>query len=320
MKPPVTIVIPNYNGARLLRLNLPSVINAAQTYGADTHIIVVDDGSKDESVDVLKQEFSNVVLVQHALNQGFAEAVHSGVDAAKTELILLLNSDVVVQENLIAGLVAYFEDPDAFSVNPLIYDESGEVKRHSWNLRQFSGGSLKILKWDLAKAQAKRNSGQKLAALYAHGGSMMLRKSMFKALDGFHPIYKPFYSEDFDLGIRAWRKGWKSYFEPNVSIVHQSLGSIRQTVKMKHIKCIRRRNRYLLEWVHLTPKQLLLSALPMTVIQLFGELLSFDFNNLKGFYLALLKLPQAILARQEVALADKLSFEQVLALIGDSAD
>lgn len=313
MKNPITVIIPNYNGAQLLRKNLPSVKVACKAYGEQCSIIVVDDGSADDSLSVLQHEFPEVEVVIHDKNKGFAEAIHSGVNAAKTELLFLLNSDVEVQADIFVPLVSYFDDPTTFSVNPLIYDEQGEVKRHSWNLRQFKTGTLKLMRWDLNDALNRRLNGEKLATAYAHGGSFMVRKSMFQALGGFHPIYKPFYSEDYDLGLRAWRRGWPSYFEPRAHIVHQSVGSIRSNVKMNYIKSIRRRNRYVLEWIHLTTPQLLFAALPASLIQLLGELLLCDRVNLKGFYLACLKLPEVIRARQALKETQVMQLDTVLA-------
>lgn len=312
MKNPITVIIPNYNGAQLLRKNLPSVKVACKAYGEQCSIIVVDDGSADDSLSVLQHEFPEVEVVLHDKNKGFAEAIHSGVHAAKTELLFLLNSDVEVQADIFAPLVSYFDDPNTFSVNPLIYDEQGEVKRHSWNLRQFKAGTLKLMPWDLNDALNRRKSGEKLATAYAHGGSFMVRKSMFQALNGFHPIYKPFYSEDYDLGLRAWRRGWPSYFEPSVHIVHQSLGSIRSNVKFKYVKSIRRRNRYLLEWMHLSSAQLLLSNIPLSILQLLGELLLLDRVNLKGFGLAILKIPEVVKARLELKIGQKLTLRDTL--------
>lgn len=312
MKTPISVIIPNYNGAQLLRKNLPSVKVACKAYGGQCSIIVVDDGSADDSLSVLQHEFPEVEVVVHDKNKGFAEAIHSGVNAAKTELLFLLNSDVEVQADIFAPLVSYFDDPSTFSVNPLIYDEQGEVKRHSWNLRQFKAGTLKLMQWDLNDALDRRKKGEKLATAYAHGGSFMVRKSMFQALNGFHPIYKPFYSEDYDLGLRAWRRGWPSYFEPSVHIVHQSLGSIRSNVKFKYVKCIRRRNRYLLEWIHLSLAQLLFNNIPLSILQLLGELLLLDRVNLKGFGLAILKIPEVVKVRQELRVGQKLTLKDTL--------
>lgn len=309
---PITIVIPNFNGATLLRKNLPSVLTAMQIYQGQSSLVVVDDGSSDNSLEVLQAEFPQVKVVIHQENKGFAEAIHSGVQAAETELLFLLNSDVEVGKDIFLPLVSYFDDANTFSVNPLIYDECGEVKRHSWNLRAFKAGALKLADWTLDKAVKRRQAGEKLPSAYAHGGSFMVRKSMFLALGGFHPIFKPFYSEDYDLGLRAWHKGWASYFEPSVHIVHQSLGSIRSNVKFNYVKSIRRRNRYILEWMHLSTRQLCLSAIPVSVIQLLGEIILLDRVNLKGFYLACTKLPEVMRARREIQASQVMDINHIL--------
>jgi GT2 family glycosyltransferase len=312
---PITVIIPNYNGAELLRKNLPSIKDACDYYEGQCSIIVVDDGSSDDSISVLENEFPEVNVVVHDENKGFAEAIHSGVNAAQTEFLFLLNSDVEVQPDIFPALMSYFDDTNTFSVNPLIYDEQRVVKRHSWNLRQFKGGKLKLAYWDLNSALSRVNKGERLATAYAHGGSFMVRKSMFLALNGFHPIYKPFYSEDYDLGLRAWSRGWPSYFEPRVYIVHQSLGSIRSNIKFNYVKSIRRRNRYLLEWIHLTNTQLFCVNIPFSVLQLLGELVTLDIVNLKGFGLALLKVSEVIKAREELKLDRKLTLSVILCKI-----
>lgn len=312
MNEPITVVIPNYNGAHLLRKNLPSVIEALKLYLGDSSIVVVDDGSVDDSLTVLNQEFPQVEVVVHDENKGFAEAIHTGVNAAKTELLFLLNSDVEVEHNIFMPLVAYFDSPDTFSVNPLILDEQGQNKRHSWNLRHIKSGRLKLQDWNLANALQRRAKGDWLPAAYAHGGSFMVRRSMFLALNGFHPIFKPFYSEDYDLGLRAWRRGWSSYFDPTVSIVHQSVGSIKSTKKMDYVKCIRRRNRYILEWMHMPRANLIFCTIPATLFQLLGEVFILDKVNLKGFYLALKKIPNVISARKEINANQKQSLMDVL--------
>lgn len=312
MLPSLTIVIPNFNGAELLRKNLPSILTAMQVYQGTSELIVVDDGSSDHSLDVLKQEFPQVQVVVHPQNKGFAEAILSGVNAANTELLFLLNSDVEVSTDVFAPLVAYFDDSNTFSVNPLIYDEQGGIKRHSWNLRKFKAGTLKLINWQLDNALQRRVNGERLATAYASGGSFMVRKSMFLALGGFHPIFKPFYSEDYDLGLRAWRRGWASYFEPGVHIVHQSKGSIRSNVKFKYVKSIRRRNRYILEWTHLSRSDLLLKALPASALQLLGELLMLDYTNLRGFGFAVMKLKEVIAFRQELQKTSLFTLREIL--------
>ena len=307
----ITIIIPNFNGAHLLLKNLPSVIEAAKTCLALVNIIVVDDGSSDESLTVLEQQFPDVMVIVHEQNRGFAEAIHSGVSAADTELLFLLNSDVQLSAHCLDPLADYFNNSDVFSVCPLIMNEKGSVTRHSWNRRHFKYGNLKPIEWDLSQAVNLRKT-RKLPTLYASGGSMMVRRSMFVELNGFHPLYKPFYSEDFDLGLRAWRRGWRSYFEPSVSVVHQSKGSIKENVRRAYVKQVRRRNNYILEWMHMPAIRLFTTVIPLTIWQLLGELLLFDRVNLKGFTTALPKIREVIAARSELNKKQKLSLTEIL--------
>ena len=88
-----SIIIPNYNGEELLQKNLPSVISESINFHNECEIIVVDDASTDNSVQILQEKYPTVKLIQHEINKGFAEGIHSGVAAANHELVFLLNSD-----------------------------------------------------------------------------------------------------------------------------------------------------------------------------------------------------------------------------------
>lgn len=307
----VTIVIPNYNGAHLLRRNLPSVLRSLEEDKLEASIIVVDDGSADDSLAVLETEFSGVQVICHETNQGFSEAILSGVKAADTELLMLLNSDVELLPGCLPKLLPYFDHVDTFSVCPLILEEDGTINRHSWNVRHFRRGGLKAQFWTIDQARSQRER-KMLRTLYASGGSMMVRKSMFLRLGGFHPIFKPFYGEDYDLGLRAWRQGWQSYFEPGASLIHQSRGSIKDNVKRDYVKQVRRRNKYLLEWMHLPAGRLWLTVIPLGLWQVLGEVLLMDTVNLKGFRDALSRIGWVWQERRKLKESSVMAFQAIL--------
>lgn len=307
----LSIVIPNYNGAKLLRRNLPSVLAAAKAYGDGTTVIVVDDASADDSLSVLSNEFPEVTVVAHDKNKGFSEAVYSGVRHAQSELLFLLNSDVELAPGCLEKLEPYFAAPDTFAACPLMLDEDGSINRHSWNLRDYKRGYLKLVDWDLDTARQKRRSHW-LPTMYTSGGSMMVSRSKFLEIGGFHPIYKPFYGEDFDLGIRAWYRGWASYFEPEATVVHQSQGSIKDNVKRSRVKAVRRRNRYFLEWIHIPTRRLVASTFPQTLLQVAGELLTLDMVNLKGFFSALQAIPEVRAVRRATLASSQMTLDDII--------
>ena len=98
----ISIVIPNYNGAALIKGNLPRIVKSIRS--ANSHliqeIIIVDDGSIDRSVDAINsaiKQFNNKItisLIQNNKNYGFSTTVNNGVKHASGDLVMLLNTDV----------------------------------------------------------------------------------------------------------------------------------------------------------------------------------------------------------------------------------
>jgi GT2 family glycosyltransferase len=128
----VSIIIPNYNGQKLLAQYLPKVIKAAK----GCEVIVVDDASPQDDVAYIRKNFPQVKVVPLKTNQRFAAACNAGVAKAEGDIIILLNSDVEPTEDFIKPLVQLFADPNVFAVgcaeiNPLedktkIYGRAGE--------------------------------------------------------------------------------------------------------------------------------------------------------------------------------------------------
>src|SRR3989344_3693589 len=114
----VSIIIPTYNGVELLKQNLPSILAARENVkNYIKEIIVVDDLSSDESVTYLRWNFADVKIIKHKKNRGFSAAVNTGVRAAKSELILLLNNDVKVESDFLESVVPHFSNSNTFAVS-----------------------------------------------------------------------------------------------------------------------------------------------------------------------------------------------------------
>lgn len=274
---PVSIIVPNFNGASILTDNLPSVMAAARAYGAEVEIIVVDDASSDQSVAMVTEKFPQVKLVRHDVNLGFAAAVQSGVNAAAHEILVFLNSDVQPHADFLAPLIeTLMTSRDVFSVSPLVYDPAGHLQNVSWNRYKMVRGTIKSTLWDLTTVRECQNNGRQLKSLFASGGSIALKKAMFNRLDGFLPLYKPFYIEDMDLCTRAWLHGWQTLFDPRSRVVHDHVGTIKRFFHAKKIRTIRTRNRFLYLWLYCSRHRLILSHVPWTVFRLLLRLLRLD--------------------------------------------
>ena len=296
-QPKISIVIPHYNNHSLLWSNLPFVLECSKTYPGESEIIVVDDASEEDGLQEIQKEFSSINFITHKKNKGFGEAVNSGVSEASGTLLFLLNSDVSPDPTVMTSLSKFFTSRDLFSVSPLIVDEDQKANHYSWNLRSVSKGQLKRKSWSLIKAKKLSKHGN-LPTLYTSGGSMMTRKSMFQSLGGFDPIFHPYYFEDQDLGARAWKKGWRSVFDPMSLVEHQSEGTIKKTIPPRRVRAIRKRNGLILDWLHL-PKGQLWFRSPFYIWKLFRRVLKGDLSFAAGFLLALLKIPSILTRRSK---------------------
>lgn len=251
----VSLVVPNYNGRDLLKQNIPTLLRAAEVCGGEVEIVVVDDGSDDDSLDVLEREFPSVRAVPHSRNQGFGPACLTGAKAATHPIVVLLNSDVSVEEGFLPPLLRPFQsDPDVFSVSPLILDAHGRPGKITVNHPDVRRGDLRWRGVDpedlLALSRLDPEVPLKIHSLFGLGGAIALRRDRFLALGGFDPLYRPFYHEDVDLGLMAWRRGWTVLTELRSRVTHQDSGTIARHYARFPIKVAKRRHRLLCGWKH----------------------------------------------------------------------
>ena len=265
MQKSVSIVIPNYNGKHLLEQYLPSVFTAAKNANTDFEVIVIDDGSKDDSVNFIKQRYQDVKLLVNDKNRGFSYTCNHGIGVAQYELILLLNSDVKLDANYFEHQWKYFNRTDTFGVMSRIMSFDETKIEDAARLLYYSGCRIKANKFYYSNEPGDED----VYTAYLSGANALVDAQKLKELGGFDETFSPFSSEDFDLSLRAWQLGWKCYYEHQSFCFHHVSGSTKTQIKSEFIKKIYYRNRFVLQRIHLNG--LRLTLLPYYLI--FAEII-----------------------------------------------
>jgi GT2 family glycosyltransferase len=318
----ISVVIPNYNGAVLLREILPTVFMAIETMGLPGEIIVADDCSTDDSVSFLQANYPQVKLLRNETNKGFSPTINKGIFAASHTHILLLNSDVKLPLNYFGGLLRYFEHDDTFGVMSRIVGWENEQIQDGGKYPYFHGVKIKT-SGNYIPAGPKHRDW--LYSMYLSGANAFIDRQKIMLLRGFNEMFAPFYVEDYELSIRAWRMGWKCYYDHETFCRHKESVTIRSSAKKSRINTIYNRNKMFLHALHLPGAKLILWHL-----QVVGELLVniflLRFHYAKAFFQYLGKRSLIRQTRKDFrALAAQndrslLSLQQVARLVSDEID
>lgn len=242
----VSVIITCWNGKRLLEKNLPLVIKAENNpQNKIKEIIVVDDSSTDDSVVFLKSNFPQVKMAVHGKNIGYSATCNTGVDLASSELVAILNLDVIPEKDFLVAALPNFKDEKVFAV--------------SFNEGKLGPGKIEWKKGFLEIKPSIINEDTELAD-WASGGSSIFRKSIWEEIGGMDKFFLPFYFEDIDLGLRAKKRGYKCLWEPMAKVEHVHEATInKENFKEDYINSIKQRNHLLLTWRNIDSFGLFLS-------------------------------------------------------------
>jgi len=238
--PLIEIIIPNWNGERLLAECLRSL--SQQTF-SDFRVIVVDNGSKDASVAMVERDFSQVKILKFNKNTGFSVAVNRGISEARSPWILLLNNDMEVApdclENLLLAIEKY-KNYQFFALKMLnfyqrnVLDGAGDAV-----LRGGVGYRLGTMESDSEYYSRDRDTFGVCA------GAGLYKRELFEKIGFFDPEFFA-YLEDVDLNMRARRRGMRCKFIHSAVVYHIGSATSGSKINDLTIRLSTRNNFYVL--------------------------------------------------------------------------
>lgn len=218
-KPKLSIIIVNWNTKDLLHDCLTSI---NQTKGElALEVIVVDNGSTDGSVQLIKSEFPGVKLMANKENLGFAKANNQGIRKAGGDYMLLLNSDTELKPKALSNLVNFaFKEKKAAVVGARLVNPDGSIQPSSRNLPTIGRAIREYWLGQKGAYEGYVPSGNKATEVeVVVGAAMLIPKKVINKIGLLDERYF-FYYEDMDFCWRVRRAGFKVYYLPTAEIIH----------------------------------------------------------------------------------------------------
>lgn len=228
MKSPlVSIIVVNWNGEAVIADCLSSL--DSQTY-KNIEIILVDNNSRDGSVQLVKDSFPNVQIIINATNKGFAEGNNIGAEVVKGAYVLLLNNDAFVEKHCIEVLVRKMEDDETIGViQPKILYKGSPF--YPDGVINSIGSYLTITGFPYHIGYGKKSSlafYNKESEIYtAFGACMMIKRSVIDEIGLFDEDYFAYFEES-DFCHRVLLSGYKVMYTPSATAYHRGGVSARK--------------------------------------------------------------------------------------------
>lgn len=218
-------VVVSYNSADHIRACLMSLLRVG------AHVIVVDNGSSDDTLGVISAEFPGVLLIRASENLGYGKALNLGIAKTDSLAVLAANADTVFPESSLETLARFLEQhPGVGVVGAQEVFPDGSWQR-SWGDIPSIWEATKSLLGIVSLSHATRRLLMHGAAAskarhvgYVDGAVMMIRREAFEEIGGFDEQFG-YYCEDADLCLRLRMAGWDVMALPSITVVHVRGGS-----------------------------------------------------------------------------------------------
>lgn len=327
MPPAISVVIINWNGREYLRACLESL---GRQRDADFETIVVDNGSTDGSVEMVRSEYPTVRLIANSENRGFCGANNQGFVIARGEFVAILNNDAEAGPGFLAAMRRAFDvapDIGMAAAKVLVHEDPRRIDKVG-HLIYPDGQNRGRGTGEIDHGQYDRMED----CLWPDGCAAMYRKAMLDQIGGFDEDLFIF-GDDAELGLRGRIAGWRCLYVPDAVVRHHRGGAM-NAASTRRIFLIER-NRVLLA-AKLFPWSLLWLNVYYFTLRLAGGLLAAAGNKgelarfpglrnklrlawtiLRADAAALRMLPRTFRKRREIRRLAKLTPAQVRRLILD---
>jgi GT2 family glycosyltransferase len=311
----INVIIPNLEGEKLLPICLASL--RRQTF-QDFDTTVVDNGSHDGSLDLLREEYPEVRVIALDRNYGFASSVNRGIEETTSEFISLLNNDIELDSKWLEELYrVLIEHLEAGACGPKVMRYWERNRINILGIRQNSDGEVESI------GSGEIDLGKYEEVQYVFGvnaGASLYRRKMFEDIGLFDEKFFATF-EDVDLSFRAQLAGYKALYVPK-AIAYHMVGTTMKRRKY-YGTYLHNRNKILFFYKNM-PTEIIKKhfwRIFYTKSSLFFKRVVFNFYNLRTFYFlkgtfsAYISLPYILKERKRIQSSRRVSIDYLCSIM-----
>lgn len=287
----VDLFVLNYNGAEYISECMNSLSEAVKHSAHDCRLFMIDNSSADESISIIQKKFPNIKILP--MENRLLCSFNVATAQSQADVVFLLNNDLKADPAFIDPVISIFEkNKDAFLVTSksFLFDGSyeGGLSTAFMSLG-FFGTACRFPGFE----ERINNVGITFA-----GGFGAFDRKRFLELGGYDDLYLPGRMEDADLMFRAWKKGWKCYFQPKSILYHMGAKSFNQKYGVRGTMEIALRNTFLFMWKNINSPEYWLAHFFFLAPRMIWMLAKGHSELITAFVKALRRLRQAFSRRQ----------------------
>ncbi|MEO6566094.1 MAG: glycosyltransferase, partial [Casimicrobiaceae bacterium] len=238
----LSVIIPERAAPAMLEDALAAVATALKTVGEASEVIVVVNGAPLSDYAEVRQRYPRVEFLHADAPLGFAGAVALGLDHARHHAVYLLNNDMVVAADALTAVLA-LRAPDVFAIGSQIEQRSADGRREETGFVDWyiDRDGIRLFHANVPA------DGQPREHLAASGGAALFRRDPLRRYLEASRAYDPFYWEDAEWGVQAWRDGWRVLYCPASRARHRHRATTSRFYTAAELARVVERNRWLFE-------------------------------------------------------------------------
>ncbi len=224
----LSIITVTYNCPEFITTCLSSLYSALKVDSYE--IIVVDNASHDNTVETIKREFPDVILVESTENIGYGRAINQGLERAQGDYVAVLNPDTEAGHDVFSDLLGVVQQiPEAGCIGCTLISSDRTPQRSYFNfpslvgrIAYYAGVNRLINTENILKSSFEINGVNCIEVNVVSGAFFIIQRDIFKKIGGFDSNYF-LYHEEADLCFRLHKAGYKNIVVPGLSLIHHGI-------------------------------------------------------------------------------------------------